>query len=134
MCLYIHKEKTKEAKKNKTDKVVRWKVVKCINFKYLRSPFFPYTWTIGWNKADRKTTDVGVSTFRVETGIHVYTSREEARWIVRRALYRKIIRVICYKKDLIAIGWDRDEVYTKVFVPKDEYDSAIKRKGTERRR
>ena len=130
MCLYIHSVKTYKAKKNKTGKVVRWKVVS----KYpvtLHSIYqFLYKWKPGWNRSNRKRAFL-LETSEVNQGIHVFTTRKEARTILRADT--RIIKVICHNKDLVAVGWDRDEVYTKVFLLKDEYDSALKRNSVERR-
>jgi len=129
MCLYIHSVKTYKAKKNKTGKVVRWKVVS----KYpvtLRSMYqFLYKWKPGWNRSNRKR--AFCETYEVNRGIHVFTTRKEARTVLMADT--RIVKVICYNKDLVAVGWDRDEVYTKVFLLKDEYDSALKRNSVERR-
>ena len=68
----------------------------------------------------------------VDVGIHVFTTRKRARNF-QDMCYEFIVKVICCNKDLAAVGKHDDEVYMKVFLPKDEHDSAVKRKGTERR-
>ena len=134
MCLHINTIKTKTARENKTGKVVRWKVVTQNYLPSLSSLCYAFKWKPGFNESNR--INLNLDEFErkynaVGYGIHVCTTRKEARrWATMRG--RRIIKVICYKKDLIAVG-NNDEVYMKVFVPKDEYDSAINRKSKERK-
>ena len=142
MCLYIDKTKTNKAKKNKTGKVVRWKVVTRSYFgvviDFLHSVMKVFTWKIGWNQSDRKNNYLSAdeSDIRIiNHGIHVFTTRKIARsWCGHDGVRGdRIVKIICYNKDLVAVGNQHDEVYMKVFLPKDEHDSAVKRKGIERR-
>lgn len=133
MCLCIDKNKTNKAKKNKTGKVVRWKVVeRTYNDMYSPCRFY-YKYKPGWNISNRiyKTLELnGIC----NKGIHVFTSRNAAREFSCFEYGYRIVKVICYNKDLIAVGKFNDEVYMKVFFPKDEYDDAIKRESVERKR
>ena len=132
MCLFIDRKKTKEAKKNKTGKVVRWKVLRLDAS--LNSMCQSYVWKPGYNKSDRQTLELDmdeVTYGRVNRGIHVSTSQAMARtWVFYNC--SRLVKVVCYNKDLVAVGKDGDEVYTKVFLPKDEYNDALKRKGKEK--
>ena len=129
MCLYIDKTKTNKAKKKKTGKVVRWKVIKRSSHSgRLHSIcFYGFPWNPGWNKAKNRR-DVNLSgTEReygsINVGIHVFTTYKRACHF-RDVFDGLLLKVVCYNKDLVAVGRKNDEVYTKVFLPKDEYDSA----------
>jgi len=132
MCLFIDRKKTTKAKKNKTGKVVRWKVLRsdsCLN-----SMCKSHTWKPGYNKSDRQTLGLSMDENifgRVDKGFHVSTSRAMARtWLFYNC--SRLVKVVCYNKDLVAVGNDGDEVYTRVFLSKDEYNDALKRKGKEK--
>ena len=134
MCLYIDWAKTNGAKKNKTGKVVRWKVV--LRYFYASGKpvlyslyHYNYKYKPGWNKSDRP--NKTCTGFVCNKGIHVFTSEAYAKSYL--GIGQLLLKVICYNKDLVAVGKYHDEVYTKVFLPKDEYDDALKRKGKVRK-
>jgi len=138
MCLYIDKTKTNKAKKNKTGKVIRWKVVKRSSYSLCSVCFPGFFWKPGWNKAKNRQ-DVNLSSMEreygiVDVGIHVFSTEKRASCFknVSHDPYEFIVKVICYNKDLVAVGKKNDEVYMKVFLPKDEHNDAVKSKGIER--
>ena len=64
----------------------------------------------------------------IDKGIHIFTNEKAAK--IQAMSSSKIIKVKCYEKDFVAAGtFDLDgdsAVFMKVFVPKDEYDNALK--------
>ena len=80
-------------------------------------------WQPGWNRSSRKSATV-TERGPIEHGIHAYTTRRSAA----RAQWGSdvIVRVKVYVKDLAAVGWFSELVATKVFLPKSEYDKALK--------
>lgn len=128
MCLVILPNKTKEAKKNKSGFVYRYKTLTCVHgSKDLCSAFRQaYIWKPGWNKSSCHKIDLAECQHVVERGIHVFKSPcNFARWC-NHYESEVLVKVKCYYKDLIAVGHTSDEAYTKVFLEKKEYDRAKK--------
>jgi len=138
MCLLVDKKSVERGAnlRNKTGKRVYWKVV--INrYDGINSSVKScFEWKPGWNISDRPLISLNIMEGRnqiVERGIHVFTSRKQARKSVWFFGHR-VVKVICYNKDCVAFDEGGTEaVYTKVFLARDEYKSALTRKTIERR-
>lgn len=127
MCLYITSEKLKRLKNKVVDgKITCYKVVEN-DSGVLCTPYQMTVVKPGWFKAKgevNKKPHYGDSI--IEGGaIHVYTSLKQAQ---HRAYSRgrKFIKVQCLAKDLVAEGKYSEACFTKIFVPKVEYDKAFK--------
>lgn len=117
MCLIVS---PKHTKKNKTQ-LQKYKYMtyyKKIN-RFLKSPVYSHAWVPGYNKSDVLTKDIMYSN-TVYKGIHVYTTKAEAR-ISRRDYGGIIIPVRCYYGDFIAASDENTAVFTKVFLYKKDY-------------
>lgn len=126
MCLYVNKPKTAERKaKYKKGYVIRYKIL--VQDDGLKSPCVRHitNWKPGWVVSDRKDNTCD-RPGEINQGIHVLTKLVEClNWFT---LYedRLIVKLKCYHKDLVGVDGAGEEVYTKVWLPKKEYDKALK--------
>jgi len=100
----------------------------------LFSPFQRYYYKPGWNKSNRKSIDITDTDEQWETvvhGIHVYRTKRQAKKNITcyySSCNLVIIPVVCYLKDLVAMGKDSEAVFMKVFIPKSEICRITKNK------
>ena len=140
MCLCIDADSIKQATelRKKSGYRVYWKVIsKGYQEKLMFSILHSHRWKPGWNKSNREMgTEVHVNELfeGMDRGMHVCLTRDEARVWASAQSNDKIVKVKCYNKDCVA--FDKrlpTAVYTKVFLARDEYKSAMKRKTIERK-
>jgi len=140
MCLGINENSAKKAVelRKKSGYRVYWKVITLFRRpeKYLRSILHGYRWKPGWNKSNRYTGTYVTNNEiikGIDRGIHVCMTRKAAReWTTDGD---RIVKVICYNKDCVAFdSLSPQAVYTKVFLARDEYKNALKRKSIERKK
>lgn len=120
MCLTISKSATRHilGRMKSSNKIICYKVLTNSNFamyKYMK-------YKGGWNYSNRTSIEMTYDEERLGEiiyGIHVYTSKKKAMFTKNEFSYiRKIVPVICYKKDFVSAGIAHDAVFTKIFVPK----------------
>jgi len=144
MCLYTsdkNKELFLKRHKNKK-KVVVWKILDCLNNSFATPYMGIKIEQAGWFKATGKPSKRCVR----EGGIHIYTTRQEARKLKqslspkndnddKQKLYDtsgniytillKVVRCEALLKDLIAVGKDGDACFSKIWIPKKELKQCV---------
>ncbi len=137
MCLYNNPHSVEKLLKTKRNSFYAYKVVRCPNNKAVISWWQAYyIWHGGYNKAILLGTEVcSTKTDIIHNGIHVYVTRDKARharkYTYHFSSYAKILRVKCYKKDLLGADLLNGEaVFKKVYVSKADLDAA---RGTTKR-
>ena len=147
MCLCATKQTLTAAKKTRksSGKVYAWKVVKLQHPGNIMSLFYhSFSWKPGWNLSNREDvvpTDgelrrsalVCSDNIFINRGIHVYLVKQHALRACYECCGQVVIRVECYNKHLVARNHkstftSKKAVYTKVFLPKKEYDRVTKGK------
>jgi hypothetical protein len=106
------------------------------NKKTLNSYFYGLKWQGGWNKARYLPFKYSTMEFldydTIHHGIHIYINECAAVHFINNESYYTnekliIIKVKCYKKDLITTGQNSDAVFTKVWLDKSEKQSVLRR-------
>jgi len=134
MCLTIDESLTKKGLKGKrvypNGMYKVWKVLIKSN-KHLQSPFYHCFWKKNkWNKSNRISKDITpneVYNQYINLGIHVFLTRKEAREykmsllkqfsILSKNRIPIVFPGFVKKEDLVAVGKNKQAVFTKVFLP-----------------
>ena len=137
MCLEYSKFATdkllKSCKKSKKTYIICYKVLhKCPTGRIISPVYKPYTWKGGWNygkygnyvkiKKPYKVFYKVSRTNYIDAGIHVYTTKAEAKnsWWYYGENDTIIIPVKCYLKDIIGCSENKEAVFAKVWVNKSD--------------
>ena len=142
MCLSLSQIKNKPRKVFNTSwyrelkengKITCYKILEKIKGN-LESPYYLMPYQPGWNKSNRKMVDISdknINCMFVSRGIHVYRTKRQAKENITcyySSCNLVIIPVVCYLKDLIAMGKHSEAVFMKVFIPKSEICRITKNK------
>ena len=107
----------------KAKKKTFWKIVIYDSKrKEIRSLYRGFPYILGKNSSNRINKDLSLTerySSRIDKGIHVYTTKQKAKNMIdllKDNCPEVIIPVVCYKKDLVAIGVKNDAVFMKVLV------------------
>lgn len=133
MCLLVPHD-FKPTLKFKDGKVVCYKVV-CVDESRKKKRLIgvyrsKYKYKAGWNKPKqwrvvKHTYSSG--SYEIHGGcIHVYTNREEPRNIYEFSPEYAIIPVMCYEKDLVAVGTGDKAAFKKIYIGKKSYARLVK--------
>ena len=136
MCLAVDKEKTYKLNASKENFFIRYKVIYyCPRRDKFDSVIYNHEWKTGWNVSNRYPSRLMPTDDYIYSGIHVFTSKEEASEAKEAYVEMRtsnvnyvphLLEVKCYKEHFIAAGtcsvsceWKYDsEAYTQVYVEK----------------
>ena len=136
MCLYLYTDTDNQTsickcrigsdlsnrfEKSKRGEITCWKLYNKIDIRLRSIVMGDLVNGSGIIKSDRvsaKLTPAEISYSEITQGIHVYTSREEARTYEFLGCDRIIVPVICKEKDLVAEGVGSEAVFMKVRIDK----------------
>jgi hypothetical protein len=135
VCLFLDSAKTVRAKRSKKRSELYYKVLKCWPHaridRRLQSIFYNHQWAPGFNVSDRNGNEITElekvpKTPILARGIHVWTKKPTIASLCGSSICSDdvIVKVRCYKRDLVAIGSNGDALYTQVFLSKSEYKKA----------
>ena len=132
MCLFLNAKRDKRYRfrhKNKKTITVYKVVKKTKHSKGLQSLFRCKPIKGGWYKSNRKNnTQLSYrekATYLVQYGIHVFTTRAIASYKAKHDSRKVVIACTAYMKDLVASGYYREAVFTKVWIPAAEIRKAL---------
>lgn len=124
MCLYLtENQSVDQLFKEGQHKRTFWKVVHSDGM----SHFWDHQYKVGKNistRTEKSLSHQEKSSDIVSYGIHVYTSKTDAKDYLAKLQYnitKTILPVICYKKDLVAIGLYNEAVFMNVYVEPRTY-------------
>ena len=134
MCLTVDLKKTQRLQNSSKTEFVFYKVLnkECRHFGQgcrLYSVYQNRRWQPGINQSDISAAKLKQYKHDIENiygalinifnGIHVYTTLAQAK--AKATAHKVIVKVICRKDDLIAVGNRGDAVFTQVWLSKAEY-------------
>lgn len=128
MCLLMLKDQKRAIKRlfKNRKQITCYKALVNYDNKLYSPAYHHYQWTFGENISSRSYTTLLKNEYdakQVGHGIHVYTSKKHATVYDGEIL----VPVSCNLSDVVAVGHNKEAVFTKVYLLRREYDKAIKK-------